>query len=58
MATAIIIITALLLAAGLIAAIMAVKSAGEHMPNTYGDRHKGDGKDEQKREKAQCEITK
>ena len=57
MATVIIIITALLLAAGLIAAIMAVKSAGEHMPNTYEWRTE-EHKDEQKREKAQCEITK
>lgn len=57
MATVIIIITALLLAAGLIAAIMAVKSAGEHMPNTY-ERHMEEHKDEQKREKAQCEIIK
>ena len=57
MATVIIIITALLLAAGLIAAIMAVKSAGEHMPNTY-ERRTEEHKDEQKREKAQCEITK
>lgn len=57
MAIAIVIITALLLAAGLTAAIMAVKSAGEHMPNIYGDRRK-ENKDEQKREKAQCKITK
>lgn len=57
MAIAIIIITALLLAAGLTAAIMAVKSAGEHMPNTY-ESHAEEHKDEQKREKAQCEIIK
>lgn len=57
MAIAIIITTALLLAAGLAAAIMAVKSAGEHMPNTY-ERRTEKHKDEQEREKAQCEITK
>lgn len=57
MAIAIIIITASLLAAGLTAATMAVKSAGEHMPNTY-ERHAEKHKDEREREKAQCEITK
>ena len=57
MAIATIIITALLLAAGLTASIMAVKSAGEHMPSTY-ERRTEEHRDEQKREKAQCEITK